>query len=162
MGCSRGFSSVKEWNIHHLAKQKTVTYHCRECTKQLLTLTSMRSHKLTHRNKPYSCGRCGKTFLHLSKLSLHRHLHHHQRLYSCFALCCKRTYKWPQDLLCHIKKHLNVILKCKLCMYTTHEKRLLRQHSNLHTRKLPYKCRKCGIECFKHAMQHYRHEKNAS
>ena len=158
MGHSHRFSSVKEWNIHHLAKHKTVTYCCRECTKQLRTPTSMRSHELTHRNKPYSCGRCGKTFLHLSKLNLHRHLHRHQRLYSCFALRCKQAYKWPQDLLCHIKKHLNVTLKCKLCTYTTHEKHLLRQHSNLHTRKLPYKCRKCGIECFKHAMQHYRQE----
>ena len=153
-GCSCGFSSVKEWNIHHLAKHKTVTYYCRECTKQLQMLTSMRSHELTCRNKPYSCGRCGKTFLHLSKLNLHRHFHRHQRLYSC----CKRAYKWPQDLLRHIKKHLNVILKCKLCTYTTHEKRLLRQHSNIYTRKLPYKCRKCGIECFKHTMQCYRHK----
>ena len=88
-GCPHGFSSVKEWNIHHLAKHKTVTYRCRECTKQLRTLTSMRSHELTHRDKPYSCGRCGKTFLHLSKLNLHRHLHRHQRLYSCFASGCK-------------------------------------------------------------------------
>ena len=81
----------------------------------------MRSHELTHRDKPFSCSRCGKTFLHLSKLNLHRHLHRHQRLYSCFAPRCKRTYKWPQDLLRHIKKHLNIILKCKLCTYTTHE-----------------------------------------
>ena len=35
LGCPHGFSSVKEWNIHHLAKHKTVTYPCRECTKQL-------------------------------------------------------------------------------------------------------------------------------
>ena len=117
LGCPCGFSSVKEWNIHHLAKHKTVTYRCRECTKQL---TSMRSHELTHRDKPYSCSRCGKTFLNLSKLNLHRHLHCHQRLYSCFASHCKRAYKWPQDLLCHIKKHLNIILKCKLCTYSTH------------------------------------------
>ena len=157
-GCPHSFNSVKEWNIHHLAKHKTVTYRCGECTKHLQTPTSMRSHELTHGDKPFSCGRCGKTFLHLSKLNLHRHLHRRQRLYSCFALHCKRTYKWPQDLLCHIKKHLNITLKCQLCMYTTYEKRLLRQHSNLHTNELPFGCRKCHNECFKHAMQCYRHE----
>ena len=88
-GCPHSFNSVKEWNIHCLAKHKTITYSCEECKKHLQTPTSMRSHKLTHRDKPFRCGRCGKTFLHLSKLNLHRHLHHHQRLYSCFALHCK-------------------------------------------------------------------------
>ena len=34
-GCPCGFSGVKEWNIRHLAKHKTATYHCSECTKQL-------------------------------------------------------------------------------------------------------------------------------
>ena len=157
-GCPHSFSSVKEWNIHHMAKHKTVTYRCGECMKQLQTLTSMRPHELMHRDKPFSCGRCGKTFLHLSKLNLHRHLHHRQRLYSCFASHCKRTYKWPQNLLHHIKKHLNIALKCRLCMYTTHEKQLLRQHSNLHTSKLPFRCRKCFNEHFKHTIQCYRHK----
>ena len=149
---------MKEWNIHHLAKHKTVTYRCGECMKHLRTPTSMRSHELTHRDKPFSGSRCSKTFLHLSKLNLHRHLHRCQRLYSCFAPHCKQTYKWPQDLLHHIKKHLNIALKCRLCMYATYEKRLLRQHSNLHTNELPFMCRKCCNERFKHAMQCYRHE----
>ena len=110
--CTCSFSSVKEWNIHHLAKHKTITYRCGECTKHLQTPISMRSHELMHRDKPFSCGRCSKTFLHLSKLNLHRHLHCCQRLYSCFAPRCKHSYKWPQDLLRHIKKHLNISLKC--------------------------------------------------
>ena len=118
-GCTHSFNSVKEWNIHHLAKHKSIPYHCGEYTKHLQIPTSIRSHELTHRDKPFSCG---KTFLHLSKLNLHRHLHHHQRLYSCFAPHCKCSYKWPQDLLCHIKKQLNIALKCRLCMYTTYKK----------------------------------------
>ena len=54
-GCTCSFNSVKEWNIHHLAKHKTITYCCGECTKHLRTPTSMRSHELTHKDKPFSC-----------------------------------------------------------------------------------------------------------
>ena len=76
--CGRSFNSVKSWNIHHLAKHKNITYRCGKCRKMLHTLTSMKSHELTHHDKPHTCGQCGKTFLHLSKLNLHRHLHRRQ------------------------------------------------------------------------------------
>ena len=110
--CESTFNSVKDWNVHHLFKHKTVTYKCMKCTKSLRTPSSMKDHELTHWNKPFTCGRYGKTFVHISKLNLHRHLHRRQKLYTCFAAKCMWSYKWPQDLLRHIKLHLKIVHEC--------------------------------------------------
>ena len=138
--CKASFNSVKDWNVHHLCKHKDITYKCTHCSKTLRTPESIRDHELTHQDKPFTCGRCGKTFVHISKLNLHRHIHRRQKLYTCFAAKCSSSYKWPQDLLRHIKKHLKVVHKCSHCTYTTHEHRLLRRHIILHTNAMPYQC----------------------
>ena len=70
-GCHKSFNTVKDWNVHHLCKHKSVTYVCSKCPKCLRTPSSIKDHKLTHKDKPQTCGRCGKTFLHVCKLNLH-------------------------------------------------------------------------------------------
>ena len=94
-------------------------------------------------------------FLFQSGLNLHRNIYRCVRSYECFAKDCAKKYKWPQDLLCHIKIHLKVVLKCEACNYSTHERCLLRQHKNIHSLDKKYGCRKqCGLS-FKHSMQCY-------
>ena len=61
---------------------------------------------------------------------------------SALQRTASRRYKWPKDLMRHIKMHLEVKIKCVLCNYRTHEKRLLLQHKNVHLRVKKFKCRK--------------------
>ena len=117
-----------------------------------------KDHKYIHQETWFKCGHCDKSFHFLSGLSLHRNLHRRIQAYECFAKNCKKRYKWPQDLLRHIKIHLKVKLQCENCYYTTHETRLLCQHKQTHTDNKRFICRmKCNA-VFKHAMQCYRHK----
>lgn len=119
----------------------------------------MRDHMYIHKEKRFKCGRCGHKFTFQSGLNLHRNLHRRMCHYRCFAANCKRIYKWPQDLLSHIKSHLKVILKCEYCTYSMHERRLLVKHKNVHSIRSKFKYRKFCTSHFKHAMHRYRHEK---
>lgn len=108
--------------------------------------------------KKICCGRCNKRFTFQSNLNLHRNLHRRTKSYQCFAKDCSKRYKWPQDLIHHIKMHLKVKVKCSSCNYKTHENRLLLQHKNVHSRVTIFTCRRHCDKSFKHAMQCYCHE----
>ena len=158
-GCRKTFNKVKDWNTHHLHHHKSVRYKCTKCSKWFSTPTGIKDHKYTHEEKCFKCGRCEKNFYFQSGLNLHRNLHRRTKSYKCFAKNCKNNYKWPQDLMRHIKRHLDVELKCKKCDYVTHETRLFKQHERTHSKQRKYMCRQHCSTTFKHAMQRYRHER---
>ena len=145
--------SVKSWNLHHLNKHHDMRYQCSTCLKWIKTPSRFNEHKYTHKEARYKCGRCSKTFYFESGLKLHKHLHKRHRTYKCFSKICNKLYKWPQDLLRHVKSHLGRNLHCKVCDYSTYEKRLLTQHEVTHQDIKNYKCRKNCIQTFKHCMQ---------
>ena len=157
--CHAVFKSLREWNEHHHRRHPKLTYTCRICGKICLMPSSFRDHKYYHGVKKFECSRCRKKFMNASQLNLHKHFHHRDRLYKCFASKCKCSYKWPQDLLRHIKVHLSTVYSCTQCPYSNKQKRLMLQHINVHTDDLPVQCRGCASR-FKHAMQHFRHEKS--
>ena len=159
-GCKRSFMSVKSWNLHHLNRHRDIKYQCSTCLKWIKTPSRFNEHKYSHKEARYKCGRCSKTFYFESGLKLHKNLHKRYRTYKCFAKNCNKLYKWPQDLLRHVKSHLDQNLRCEVCDYSTYEKRLLIQHKVMHQDIKNYKCRKNCTKTFKHAMQWYRHEKN--
>ena len=157
--CDWKLKSVSEWNKHHKTKHSDVKYVCSTCNKMLHTPCSVKDHKYTHNHRPHICGRCNQGFLSPGHLNQHKHIHHRQCLYSCFAADCTNTYKWPQDLLRHVKNHTAPVLKCKLCTYSSTEHRLIKQHQNVHSDVKKFKCRKC-TETFQHSMQRYHHKKD--
>ena len=157
IGCKGTFMTVKNWNLHHLRKHYEVKYQCSTCLKWIKTPNRFNEHKYTNREATFKCGRCIKTFYFESGLKLHKHLHKRHKTYKCFSKDCKKIYKWPQDLLRHVKNHLGRNLHCKDCSYTTFEKRLLRQHEATRRDVKKYKCRQNCIQTFKHCMQRYRH-----
>ena len=112
--CSAIFKSLREWNDHHHRCHPRLTYTCRICGK----VYQFQDHKYYHGVKKFECGRCHKRFMNASQLNLHKHFHHRDRLYKCFASKCKRSYKWPQDLLRHIKVHLSTVYSCTQCLYS--------------------------------------------
>ena len=143
-GCMRRFDNVKDWNKHHRSRHTDVTYTCKKCGRISDTPIQHRDHTYLHKEIQFSCGCCCKSFPSISRLSLHCHVHKRQCLYSCFASHCKKEYKWLQDLLHHLKVHLPNRYKCSKCKYSNLEKRLLVQHSRVHTDELPHACRQCG------------------
>ena len=124
IGCGKVFNSVRNWNSHHLFQHRAIKYKCKVCCKWISTPNRLRDHIYTHQEKWFKCGRCDKTFLFQSGLNLHRNYHWRIQAYECFANNCKK-YKWPQDLLRHIKVHLKVILICENCEYSMDEMCLL-------------------------------------
>ena len=149
--CRAIFKSIKEWNEHHLLTFK-ISYQRWLCVKTCYTPISYRDHKYFHGDRTFQCGQCRKNFRNASQLNLHKHFHQRDRLYRCFASKCNHNYKWPQDLLRHIKVHLSMVNKCTKCDYSTKSKRLLQQHVNIHTDDMPFPCQGCQTR-FKHAMQ---------
>ena len=118
-----------------------------------------RDHIYLHKEMQFTCGHCYKSFPSISRLNLHHHVHRKQRLYNCFSPNCKRMYKWPQDLIRHLKTHLLTRHSCLHCEYSNPKKRLLVQHIRVHSNDLPLACRQCGTQ-FKHSMKCYHHEKS--
>ena len=131
-GCKRSFKSVRNWNLHHLSRHRTIKYQCSTCLKWIKTPSRFNDHKYSHMEARYKCGWCSKTFYFESGLQLHTNLHKRYKTYKCFAKNCSRQYKWPQDLLRHVKSHSDRNLHCEACDYSTHEKRLLKQHKLTH------------------------------
>ena len=143
--------------MHLLVKHKDVKFRCNECRKVLWTPSSFKNHLNLHKECRFECNRCDHKFVFHSELRTHRSLHRRQKLYSCLAADCNRSYKWRHDLLRHIKIHIKKITySCKFCSYGSCEGRLYHWHV-VHTNKMPYKCRFCPLE-YKHVMQRYRHE----
>ena len=138
--CQATFKSLREWNDQHHLRHPKLTY------------------SYYHGTKMFECGQCRKQFMNASQLNLHKHFHCMDRLHKRFASKCNHCYKWPEDLLRHIKIHLSTVYSCTQCSYSNKQKRLLQQHINIHTDNLPFLCQGCTSH-FKHAMQHYRHEK---
>ena len=158
-GCKKVFNTVKDWNSHHLSLHSAVKYQCSICLKWMTTPNRFNDHKYLHQDARYKCGRCNKSFYFKSGLQLHKNLHRRYKVYKCFAKNCDHSYKWPQDLLRHVKVHLKIQLCCEYCNYISHDRRLLRQHKQKHQDIKKYVCRRNCDESFKHAMQRYRHEK---
>ena len=123
--CHAIFKSLWEWNEHHRLRHPKLTYTCRICGKICLTPSSFRDHKYYHGVNKFECGWCHKKFMNASQLNLHKHFHHRDRLYKCFASKCKHSYKWPQNLLRHIKVHLSTVYSCTQCLYSNKQKWLL-------------------------------------
>ena len=155
--CTSPFKSVREWNEHHRLQHLDKTYKCMKCGKISPTPVSFRDHSYFYRVKKFTCNRCNKNFINISHLNLHWHIHCWHQLYSCFAPKCRRKYKWPQDLLWHIKVHLAKVYKCTQCEYSNKQKRLLSQHINIHTPDLKFACRGCLL-WFRHSVQRYQQE----
>ena len=105
-----------------------IRYQCSICYQWMRTPNNLRDHMFTHKDKRSMCGHCNKRFTFQSGLNLHRNICRCRQLYECFPTGCNHKYKWPQDLPRHIKVHLKISLKCEHCEYTTHDRRLLRQH----------------------------------
>ena len=123
---------------------------------------SFNDQKYIHQEARFKCRHCDKSFYFMSGLQLHRNLHRRYKTYECFANNCNQQYKWPQDLLRHIKVHLKVKLCCECCDYTTHESRLLCQHKQKHMDNKRFPCRCNCDNAFKYVMQRYRHEKKCN
>ena len=130
-----------------LTVMKMITYTCEKCGHISTSPIQHRDHIYFHKETQFTCGRYYRSFPSVSQLNLHCHLHKRQRLYNCFSPNCKKGYKWPQDLLWHIKMHLPINHRCLDCDYNTPEKRLFVQHLRVHMDERPFACRKCRV-CF--------------
>ena len=86
-------------------------------------------------------------------------VHTSQCHFCCFAGYCIKQYKWPQDLHCHLTKHLNKSLHCTLCTYTTTEKRLLKWHNLVHDERpevYQFHCSGCDYHS-KYYLPYHKH-----
>ena len=71
---------------------------------------------------------------------------------------CTRSYVKKQDLNRHYLSHKEPDISCDQCDYSTSDKRLMKQHKNIHQKEMLFQCAKCNKK-FRHAMQLYRHQK---
>ena len=157
--CIPSFNKTSAWNIHHLVKHKDVKFTCGDCKKAFAAPGSFHNHINLHKESKYECPRCNQKFVFNCGLNIHKNLHRRQKIHVCFATNCNKRYKWRQDLLRHIKNHVqDTLFECKKSNYSSYEGRLYHRHFLVHTNKTPYTCHWCPT-AFKHVMQHHHHEK---
>ena len=89
---------------------------------------------------------CDKTFAFQSGLKQHKTVRSHSRLHRCFLGTCTKAFKWPQDLVCHIKHHMQGRRSCESCDMTFAEKCLLKRHEYKHNDTYRYKCNRCNFK----------------
>ena len=120
--CKATFDKTTAWNAHHLVRHKDTIFRCGDCRKVLCTPSSFKNQLAVHKECHFACNRCDRKFVFQSELATHHSLHRRQRIHSCFAANCSRSYKWRHYLLWHIKVHTKKILySCKLCKYESYK-----------------------------------------
>ena len=100
--CNRTFNKVRDWNTQHCMMHKH-KLKCELCGRKFVTPSTHRAHRNCHAPHKYTCVRCGKTFAFESGLKQHKTVHTHSKLNCCFTGTCTKAFKWPQDLVHHIK-----------------------------------------------------------
>ena len=76
---------------------------CELCGRKFVTPSAHRAHRNYHAPNKYTCVRCGKTFAFESGLKQHKIVHTNSKPNRCFTGTCTKAFKWPQDLVHHIK-----------------------------------------------------------
>ena len=143
--CGRKFTTTRDWNSHHRVQHGT-KLKCNFCSKSYPSPSSYRDHQYTHWDSQLRCQQCNRKFPFLSVLKNHRRAHLTQRLFKCFSVGCKRSFKHPQDLHRHIGKHLGKKFVCDTCGHTTYQSRLLECHQVVHQDKKKYRCSQCHFK----------------
>ena len=103
--CNKSFNKVHDWNMHHRIIHK-YKLKCELCGKKFVSPSAHRAHRNYHVPCKYSCTLCDKTFAFQSRLKQHKTVHTRSRLHRCFSGTCTKAFKWPQDLVRHIKHHM--------------------------------------------------------
>ena len=143
--CNRSFNKVCDWNMHHRITHK-YKLKCELCRKKFASPSAHRVHRNYHAPHKYTCTLCDKTFAFQSGLKQHKTVHTRSKLHHCCSGTCTKAFKWPQDLVCHIKHHMQERWSCKNCDMTFAEKRLLKRHEHKHLDIYCYKCDKCDFK----------------
>ena len=99
-----------------------------------------------HAPHKYTCTLCDKTFAFQSGLKQHKTVHTRSRLHRCFSGTCTKAFKWSQDLVHHIKHHMQGRWSCKSCDMTFAEKHLLKCHEYKHNDTYCYRCNRCDFK----------------
>ena len=129
--CNKTFNKVRDWNAHHRLVHKN-RLKCGLCGRKFTTPSAYRVHKNYHAPHKFNCNICRKTFAFESGLKQHKVVHTHSKLNRCFIGTCTKAFKWPQDLVRHIKRHMQEKWPCTKCDMVFAEKHLLKQHEYKH------------------------------
>ena len=140
-------------------KRRHPPLSCDECTQTFSTPSGLARHKYSHSDPRHKCDDCEQSFYFAGELKQHRVTHLKTRMHICNYGNCTKSYMNKPDLLKHVRTHTNPILHCKVCDYTSHDKRLLQSHLISHSDEQPYSCEKCNFKC-KYRMQLKRHKED--
>ena len=143
--CNKTFNKVRDWNAHHRLVHKN-KLKCGLCGRKFTTPSAYRAHNNYHAPHKFNCNICGKTFAFESGLKQHKVVHTHSKLNRCFTGKCTKAFKWPQDLVHHIKRHMQEKWPCIKCNMVFVEKCLLKRHEYKHLSIYRYRCSKCNYK----------------
>lgn len=149
--CGRGFRTWRILKQHSSIHSKESPYICDPCRLPFTCADSLRKHLLNEhgvrhqKEHKHKCPECGIGFS--VKPDLQQHLKTHKRKESFVCDICKKSY----TLLDRLKQHLlrghqkppesHLCSECGKCFSSS---ALLKQHSSVHSKELPYICEPCG------------------
>ena len=92
------------------------------------------------------CPVCDKSFAFQSGRKQHKTVHSSSQLHQCFSGSCSKDFKWPQDLVHHVQRHMHGNWKYDNCDKTFVEKRLLKRHAYKPKDTYHYHCNTCYFQ----------------
>lgn len=119
--------------------------------KHTLTLHMRKCHNLGKEHKLHICEYCGKVFDTMSQLRNHRFTHKDKSElpYGCEETDCERRFSSKQLLKVHMMRHAGIRnYTCSYCGVQKTTRTELKIHLNYHTLERTYSCRFCSKVCY--------------
>lgn len=115
-GCDRRFATSTERNTHVLAELGERPFKCDECPDKFTTKQTLNKHKINKHSdfRKYNCEQCGKSFKTLTSYRTHHMTHSRVVKFTCEF--CGRMFSRRDAFNVHMNVHTdNRPHKCRVC-----------------------------------------------
>uniref|UniRef100_A0A8D8MRI4 Zinc finger protein 454 n=1 Tax=Culex pipiens TaxID=7175 RepID=A0A8D8MRI4_CULPI len=142
--CSKGFASAAYLKAHMLSHSTAKPFVCATCGTGFQRKGSLQKHEVIHMDQlPFQCQHCPKAFRLKARLDLHMRTHTGERPYSCRY--CEKTFADHTNRHRHEMGHTGIKpYKCTYCDKTFITRRLQNDHeSAVHAAVIIFTCNVC-------------------
>ncbi|XP_075924701.1 uncharacterized protein LOC116944317 isoform X1 [Petromyzon marinus] len=144
--CDYRSSEAYNLKMHVRARHsRALAFPCGDCGASFTALGELRRHAAMHSaERVYACQYCGHRSSNSSDLKRHV-ISIHTRSFPHKCEVCEKGFHRPSELNKHMATHKGKkVHQCRHCEFRTSDPFVLSRHIlSVHTKELPFKCRRC-------------------